>query len=75
MDMADGSVAMTDLLAHPTVRANRPSGEDLRRITQDISPRGKFRLDMFFDSQRSGYRVRAINGHTLKIGQLGQPEA
>ena len=57
MDMADGSVSMTDLLDHPTIRANQSSEEDLRRIAQDISPMGKIRLDMFFDRHRSGYRA------------------
>ena len=75
MDMEGGNVLVSKFLQHPTMRSNSASEEDMRRLTQDISPRNKERLDMFFDEHRDGYRMRAINGHSLKIGKLGRPPA
>ena len=73
IDTSDGSVWVPDMLSHPTITAYAASEEDLRIICHDFTNADKIRLVLFHDTDRQGTRIRALNGHTFKIGTKGLP--
>ena len=74
MDMAEGRAIVSQFTQHSTMSAIQATEADMRRITQDISPKDKVRPDMFPGDTREGYRMRAIDGYSMNIGQLGKTE-
>ena len=73
MNGDDGSVLIRDLMAHPSIAQQCPTETIAMAVAREVDEDDKLRFALYRESVTEEWRVRALNGHSLRIGNSALP--
>ena len=73
MNGDDGSVLIRDLMAHPSIAQHGATETTVLAVAREVEEADKLRFALYRESVTEEWRVRALNGRSLRIGQSALP--